>query len=90
MYNVILTIYTESMVRGCIKTKEKIYYNGPFYTFEKAQTYMDVESLKKSKIFNQNSYSEPEYSGNHDRVSIVNENMSYYKCYDYRIEEVII
>ena len=87
MYNVILTIYTESVVRGGIKAKEKIYYNGPFSTFELAQNYMDEEVLRKAKMFNENTYIEVEYNSNHDRGSIANQNNNYYKCYDYRIEK---
>ncbi|WP_297522724.1 hypothetical protein [uncultured Clostridium sp.] len=89
MYNVILTIYSESTVKGGIKTKEKIYHKGPFNTFELAQDYMDIEVIKKSKNFIKSKYVSPECNANHDRISVANESNGYYKCYDYRIEKKI-
>lgn len=88
MYNVLLTIYSESSVKGGIKTKEKIYHSGPFTTFDEAQDYMNNEAIKKTKIFNAHHYVEAECNIAHDRISIANESNSYYKCYDYRIESI--
>ncbi|MGL4450263.1 MAG: hypothetical protein ACRCTZ_03600 [Sarcina sp.] len=86
MYNVLLTVYSESSIKGGIKIKEKIYYSGPFSTFEDAQNYMDNEAIKKIKAFNSNHHVETESNVIHDRISVANESNFYYKCYDYRIE----
>lgn len=88
MYNVLLTIYSETYIKGGIKAKEKTYHSKVFKTFEEAQEYMDSEVTKKLKIFKENHHVETESNINHDRVSIANESNVYYKCYDYRIESI--
>ena len=88
MYDVLLTIYSETYIKGGIKTNEKIYHSKIFKTFEEAQEYMDNEVSKRLKIFKENHHVEAECNITHDRVSISNNSSFHYTCYDYRIESI--